>query len=182
MTEDISLSQSERSFLLQLYQQTSGDENRQIESADIGTTLGMDKLSSRKISEELIGYGFVAVKTLSGGIGITAEGLAKAQGLGALDQRTKPILGKTPVIDVKSCKKVGKALTDLKECLDQCRLDYDVMAQIVIDLKTLEVQLLSPKPKTAIVREGLISILDVLEPAGISECVNLIKGFIGPVT
>ena len=182
MTEDISLSPSERNFLLQLYQQTNGDESRQIESADIGTTLGMDKLSSRKISEELIGYGFVAVKTLSGGIGITTEGLAKAQRLGALDQTITPILGNTPVIDVNSCKKVEKALMDLKKCLDQYRLDYDVMAQVVIDLKTLEVQLLSPKPKTAIIREGLISILDVLEPAGISECINFIKRFIGPAT
>jgi hypothetical protein len=179
MTEDISLSQSEKDFLLQLYQQTNGEESRQIESAAIGTTLGMDKLSSRKISEELIGYGFVAVKTLSGGIGITAEGFAKARRLGAFDQTITPILGNTPVIDIDNCKKVEKALTDLKKCFDQCRLDYDVMAQVVIDLKTMEVQLLSPKPKTAIIKACLISISKVLEPAGISECEHLIKGLIG---
>ena len=179
MTEDIALSQSETNFLLQLYQQTNGEESRQIESAAIGTTLGMDKLSSRKISEELIGYGFVAVKTLSGGIGITAEGLAKARHLGALDQTTAPLLDKAPVIDADRCKKVEKVLTDLKKCLDQCRLDYDVMAEVVIDIKTMEVQLLSPKPKTAIIKAGLISMSKVLESAGISECEPLIKGLIG---
>jgi hypothetical protein len=179
MMKETSLSQSEREFLLQLYQETNGDQSRQIESAVIGTSLGLDRLSSRKISEELMGHGFVAVKTLSGGIGITTEGLAEAMRLGSGAQTAQPILGKAPVIDVEECKKVGKALSDIKNCIDQSRLDYDAMAQVVIDMKTMEVQLLSPKPKTGIIKECLLSMSGVLKLAGRSECVNLIKGLTG---
>jgi hypothetical protein len=53
------------------------------------------------------------------------------------------------------------------------------MAQVVIDMKTIKVQLLSPKPKTAVIKECLISMSNVLESAGVLECVDLIKGMIG---
>jgi flagellar basal body rod protein FlgF len=179
MTVETSLNQSEREFLLQLYQQTNGDLSRQIESAVIGTSLGLDRSSSRKISEELMGHGFVAVKTLSGGIGITADGLAEAMRLGSGSQTAQPILGKAPVIDVDERKKTEKALMDLKKAISQSRLDYDAMAQVVIDMKTVEVQLLSPKPKTGIIKACLRSMNRVLKLTGESECVNIINNLIG---
>jgi flagellar basal body rod protein FlgF len=179
MKEETSLNRSEREFLFQLYQQTNGDQSRQIESATIGISLGLDRSSSRKISEELMGHGFVAVKTLSGGIGITADGLAEAMRLGNGAQTVQPILGKSPVIGVDECEKMEKALMDLKKSISQSHLDYDAMAQIVIDMKTMEVQLLSPKPKTGIIKACLRSMNRVLKLTGESECVNIINNLIG---
>ena len=49
---------------------------------DIGEALGMDHQNFLRTAEYLIGTGFAEIKTLSGGIGITDQGLARAQQLG----------------------------------------------------------------------------------------------------
>ncbi len=179
MTIETSLSQSERDFLLELYQQTNGDESRQVNSTAIGDVMGIDKPSARKLSEGLIGYGFVVVKTLSGGIGITADGMAAAQRLGASGQSAQPILGKGPVIDKNESPAVESALEELKKLISQTKLAYDAMAQLVMDIKTIEVQLLSPKPKTSIVKECLIDIQKVLKHAGANKGAQFIAEVMG---
>ncbi len=182
MTTETSLSQSEREFLLELYQQTNGDENRQVNSSIIGTAMGVDKPSARKLSEGLIGHGFAAVKTLSGGIGITADGMAEAQKLGAAGNKSQPILGKGPVIDKDGCQAVENALEEIKKCISQTELTYDAMAQLVMDIKTIEVQLLSPKPKTPIIKECLTDIQKVLKFAGANKGAQFIAEVMGTST
>lgn len=181
MTIETSLNPAEKEFLFQLYKKTGGDQNRQVDSAAIGTVIGIDKAGARKVSEELIGHGFAAVKTLSGGIGITAEGLAEAERLGLV----APAAGATrlpqkPVLDANGRKIVEAALADLKTAVGQGRFDFESMAELVTDIKTIEVQLLSPKPKTDTITACLRSMLNVLKQKGVAEGVNLINSLIGP--
>ncbi|MGD9211876.1 MAG: hypothetical protein PVI90_13925 [Desulfobacteraceae bacterium] len=178
MAIETSLNSDEKAFLLQLYQQTNGDQSRTADTTAIGTAIGMDKINSRKVSEELIGQGYVSVKTLSGSIGITTDGLTQAQRLGAGATKTQAILGKKTIIDANGCKAVEKVLLGLKQALDQPHLTYNAMAELVIDVKTIEVQLLSPKPKTAIIKACLASILKILENAKATAAIHLIHGLI----
>ena len=70
-------------FIVELYHRTQGDGSVKVSMFDIGEFLGIDRELSLRTAEELIGTGLVEIKTLSGGIGITADGVAEAQKLGA---------------------------------------------------------------------------------------------------
>jgi hypothetical protein len=171
------LNETEKNFLIQLYQQTEGDQNRKVDTAAIGSGMGMDKTDSRKISEELIGHGFVEVKTLSGGIGITAEGLAEAERLGVTPTGAQARLANTPIINSDGRKTVESVLEQLKKSIYKNRSNFDEIAELVMDIKTIEVQLLSPKPKTAIVKACLASMLKVLE-RGETKSAQLIQSLV----
>ncbi len=66
-------------YLLELFQRTKGDARARVSMYDVGAALGMEKGAAGKTAEELIAAGWVEIKSLSGGIGITAEGIAAAQ-------------------------------------------------------------------------------------------------------
>jgi hypothetical protein len=70
-------------FIVELYHRTQGDASVKVSMFDIGESLGLDRKLSLRTAEELIGTGLVEIKTLSGAIGITADGVAEAQQLGA---------------------------------------------------------------------------------------------------
>ncbi|MGW8325438.1 MAG: hypothetical protein ACWGNI_07000, partial [Desulfobacterales bacterium] len=89
-------------FIVELYHRTQGDGSVKVSMYDIGESLGLDRKLSLRTAEELIGTGLAEIKTLSGGIGITAEGVAEAQGLGASLQenvRSNISLQDVPVLD-----------------------------------------------------------------------------------
>ena len=179
MTLKTSLSSAERKFLFQLYQQTDGDQARQAHTAAIGAAIGVNKDESRKISEDLIGQGLVTVKTLSGGIGITSDGRAEVETLDTVGTSSRPVLGNVGVINTEGRQAVERILTDLKKAIEPLRLTYDVMEVLVIDLKTIEVQLLSPRPKTEIVKACVVSILAGLKGIKATNAMNLIQMLIG---
>ena len=60
-------------------------------------------------------------------------------------------------------------LADVRTVLDGLALEPDEKNEIDSDLRTVEVQLESPKPKSAIVREGLSSARSVLESVATRE-------------
>ncbi len=66
-----------------------GDGSVKVSMFDIGESLGLDRKLSLRTAEELIGTGLAEIKTLSGGIGITADGVTEAQQLGAFLQDNK---------------------------------------------------------------------------------------------
>lgn len=178
MPNETTLSKTEKAFLFQLFQQTEGNQTRQADTTAIGSALGMDKSNSRKISEELIGHGLVEVRTLSGGIGITSEGLAEAKRMGGNLKGAQPQLENKPIITSDGRKAVENTLEELKKSISQSRLNFDGLAELVIDIKTIEVQLLSPNPKTEIVKACLFSMLKVLTRAG-ADSVQLIHALLG---
>ena len=144
----------EHAYLNQLYTLTQGDPGTQVSMYDIGADLGLDKSAAGTLAESLFIQDLAELKTLSGGIAITANGL-KALGKSSPSSSTNQLLslGREPVLDSEKKELVTGLLTEIKKVLENENKSYEWMEEVVMDIKSMEVQLLSPKPKTGIVRE-----------------------------
>ncbi len=145
---------SRQRFLQALYNRAEGDFDLQISMYDLGTDLGFEKDEAAVFAQELFIEGLAEMKTLSGGMGITQKGL-KELGINITPKKKDNsfILGSSPVLDEQGKKAVQELLNKIRTALDSKAISFDLMEEIVIDLKTVEVQMLSPKPKTPIIRE-----------------------------
>ena len=170
-----------RSFLDELYRQTKGDTAVQVSMYEVGTAIGLDKGQAGSLAESLIVDGFVELKTLAGGIGITNEGLASlgltAPAGPAVDAALSFSHG--AVATENDQQTVAELVRQIKDSLPGRSLPYDSLEEIVIDLKTVELHLLSPKPKIAVLRELFRSLHDALVAAGIKETAAVLKAVIG---
>lgn len=155
-----------KAYLFELYTMTGGDTEAQVSMYAVGESLGLEKTDAGMMAENLYTQGFAELKTLSGGIGITVEGLEMLQ----IKAEPKPDksfrLGKTPVLENQGQEVVEKILEELKTFMSQTKLPYPQMEEMVMDIKTIEIQMLSPKPKTEIVREVFRSLHKNVTPLG----------------
>lgn len=167
-------------FLLELYRVTQGDPAVQVSTEDVGAAVGLEKEGAGKMSENLIGEGWVAIKTLSGGIGITADGVEAARAAGGRGPAaaTALSLGKGPVLDQNGRATVETLADDIKRHLSTASTPYAQLEEIVMDLKTLEIQMGSPQPKTAIVREIFRSLENSLKKNGATQTAQRITAVI----
>jgi len=159
-------SEAAQQFLIQLFEQTKGDGSIQVSMYDIGELLGMDRDTASTVAQELMGLQFVEIRTLSGGIGISSDGSERVQDLvGPLvsDNSEYTKLGDEPVLNSGGQQAVGQVVSELKNQTGSLGLDFDTLSELMADLKTIEAQLDSSRPKTAIIREGLRSVLGVME-------------------
>ena len=169
-------------FIVELYHRTQGDGSVKVSMYDIGESLGLDRKLSLRTAEELIGTGLAEIKTLSGGIGITAEGVDEAQGLGASLQEnvgSNISLQDVPVLDKSVHLSVEQLVTTLKGQTNKFSLNFDSLAELMADLKTIDAQLASPNPKTAIIRECFRSIVGVLKAVDNNDTLKSIKTLLG---
>lgn len=144
----------ELAYLNQLCTLAQGDPGTQVSMYDIGAALGLDKSAAGILAESLFIQDLAELKTLSGGIAITANGL-KALGKSSPSSSPNQLLslGRDPVLDSEKKEMVTGLLTEIKKVLENENKPYEWMEEVVMDIKSMEVQLLSPKPKTGIVRE-----------------------------
>nr|NJM02177.1 hypothetical protein [Desulfobacula sp.] len=155
-----------KAFLYELYTRTEGNPETQVSMYEVGQALGLEKDEAGTLAESLYIQGLAELKTLSGGIGITREGLA------ALEINIDPgpdpslSLGTAPVLEDRGRAALDTLLPEIKKTLGAARMSYPRMAELLMDIKTIEVQMLSPAPKTAIIREILKSIQANLESSG----------------
>jgi len=171
-----------RRFLMELYQQTGGDSAVQVSMYEIGEAVEMERRDAAKMAEELIGLGFVAVKTLSGGIGITDDGVAEAHQMvgGAAAAAAGSVnLSDGPVLDEAGCRAVERVVALLKTQAGENSWEFECLTELMADLKTIDAQMISPRPKTAILRECFRSIQEVLEKAGNSDSLAQVKQLMG---
>ena len=169
-------------FIVELYHRTGGDGSVKVSMYDVGESLGLDRKLSLRTAEELIGTGLVEIKTLSGGIGITAEGVAEAQGLGASLQdnvKSDISLQDVPVLNESVHQTVEQVVTKLKGQTNQYALDFNSLTELMADLKTIDSQLSSPNPKTAIIRECFRSIVGVLNSGDNNDALKSIRTLLG---
>lgn len=166
------------SYLMELYRITQGDLAAQASMFDVGSAMGLNKDEASRLAEDLIGRGWVEIKTLSGGIGITADGIEAARQSGAPTEASGLKLTDAPVLDDTGRQAVEKILADIKTCLPELKSNYDGIEEMVIDIKTAEVQLLSPKAKTAIFRGVLRSLKSTLVEAGSQELASRLESMI----
>ena len=176
------LDESGQQYLIQLFEQTNGDPAAQVSMYDVGEGLGMDHDTSARVAEALIGLQLAEIRTLSGGIGISAEGAAEVKGLmggGAAAGETAARMSDQPIMDTQSCQAVERVADGLKSQTGNLGLDFDGLSELMADLKTIDAQLGSSRPKTAIIRECLQSIKALLEAQTETESLLKVKGLLG---
>lgn len=165
---DSELDELSQQFLIQLFEQTKGDVSIQVSMYDVGELLGMDRDTATTAAQELMGRQLAEIRTLSGGIGISADGSARVQDLmgpmASVSSRSTD-LGDAPVLASSGRQSVGQVVSELKSQAGSLGLGFDALGELMADLKTMEAQLDSSRPKTAIIRECLRSVLGVVENA-----------------
>ena len=171
-----------RQFLFQVFQETKGETSAQVSMYDIGEALGLDRDAALNVAETLIGLQMVEIRTLSGGIGISADGIAEMQQIHG--DRIEPSdqgirLGDEPILDPIRCQAVEDLLAGLKAGVGNLGLEFDSLNELMADVKTIDAQLESSRPKAAIIRECLRSLKSVLEKAGDDASLGKIRELLG---
>ncbi len=179
--EKSNISENERNFLIKLYELTQGNPSSQVSMYDVGETIGLERDASLKTAEVLFGFGLAEIKTLAGGIGITEDGLSELMKNDAYKEIAGAVgfrLGNAPLIDDAGQKSVEQVISSIKTKAGSLGLDFDTLEELLADLKTIDAQLTSSRPKTKIIRECFQSIIDVLQKVDADELVNQVKGLI----
>ena len=169
-------------FLQELYRQCTGDAGATFSMFDIGQAVDMDRDKAGTVAEELIGWGYVEVRTLSGGVAIADSGVEKARRLTGEDAESAKSgvqLGAGPLLDAAGAEAAERAVSRLKSGIEALGLGFEPVSEMIADLKSIEAQLSSPRPKTPVVRECFRSILAVLQAAGAAEQSREIKILLG---
>jgi len=172
--------QEEIRFMLELYNMTDGSLEAQISMYDIGATLGFDKATITSMSQDLMIEDLVELKTLSGGIGITRKAMQLLQNEGLISGSTAQSihLSAGPVINEQDREQIDALLTEIKSETATARAEYPLVEELVIDIKTLETQLLSPRPKTYVFRAVFLSLIQALSSAGANQTAEKLQRFI----
>ena len=181
MTEANALPDSSLHFFRSLFIKTNGDTRKQESMHEIGKEAGLDKLASKNIAEDLMSLGLIDIRTLSGGIGLTAEGVLEAQRWFADITGTSAsemTLGNLPVVGEKNGAVITEILTGLKPRIGNLGIAFDDLTELLADIQSIEAQMRSSRPKTAIVRECFRSMLPVLARSSETETASRIKSFL----
>lgn len=164
-----------KGYLDQLYRMTEGELDSQISMHDVGSAIGLDRGEAGRIAQELMVQGFVELKTLAGGIAITQEGL---NSLGVAVSPSKESggmlkLGQDINASEQDLETANNLTTMIKDELPELKLEYPALETVVLDLKTLELHLLSQKPRNGVIRELFLSIKDGLKTNTSSKCLSI---------
>ncbi len=171
-----------RRFLIQLFDQTSGDSAAQVSMYELGDLLGLDRETASRVAQELMGFMLIEIRTLSGGIGISTEGshmVRKLAGPRAAAGGQSRRLGNGPVLDSADREAVEKAVSEVKGQTGSLGLDFDSLTELMADLKTIDAQLGSTRPKTEIVRQCFYSVLEILKGSEKSDLTARIRDLAG---
>jgi hypothetical protein len=155
----IDLDPTSRQFLETLYARTGADADAQASMYDLGAAIGLDREQSTVTAEDLMAEGLLDIRTLSGGVALSEAGRAlfddeASDKAGEPDHR----LGEHSPMDTRQRDLVEQTLALLKTDMGSQDLAYETLTEMIADVRTIEAQLVSPRPKTAVVRaclEGL---------------------------
>jgi hypothetical protein len=175
------LNDATRQFMIHLFEQTNGDQSMQISMYEVGASMDLDRDAASRVAEQLMGLQLVEIRTLSGGIGISAAGSEIMQELlGPTDMPSGPTarLGDEPILTLAGRQAVVEIVHDIKRDTGTLGLDFDTLSELMADLKAIDAQLESSRPKTAIVRECLVSISDVLNTKSNSSLIGKVKNLL----
>lgn len=164
MTSADERQQLQQRFLKALCEQTDGDPQRQVSMYKVGEDLGLDRETASRVAQDLMAEGQVAVKTLSGEIGITEEGVALVGGPGPqVGPEGLPVKG--PLL-ARHCQAVESALAAVKAVIGTKGLNFDDLAQAMADIRTIEAQMAAPKPNSVVIRACLEALAEPLAKSG----------------
>lgn len=147
-------------YLTELCKKTQGDTGAQVSMFEVGEAIGLEKTDAGMMAEELIVEGLAELRSLSGGISITAQGLEMIQGTagGPALKGSGLQLGSEQVLGEQGRQAVEIIIRDIRGALVSGKTTFGQMEEIVIDIKTIEIQMLSPRPKTDVIRAACRSL------------------------
>jgi hypothetical protein len=169
-----------KGYLAELYRQTGGDLEARVSMYEVGASIGLDRTEAGSLAEQLMVQGQAELRTLAGEISITAEGLTLL-GIAAPSPHSTAsslYLGKGPVADENDRRTIHTLTEEIKKEISSRTLEYELLEEIVLDLKTMEVHLLSPHPKVGVVREIFRSLQETLAAADLDKVAALLKDII----
>ncbi len=170
-----------KSFLTELHQQTKGDMHALVSMYEVGAAIGLAKGEAGARAEELMVAGLVELRTLAGGISITPEGLAvlgiAVPNSPAANQDLR--LSSGPVLNAADRRRLEDLVEEIKQGLPGTKLASALLEGVIFDLKTIEVHQLSPRPKVAVVRELLRSLLESFQAGDSKTIVTKLTALIG---
>lgn len=140
------------SYLQELYDTTQGDPEVTVSMHDIGLAIGIEKSEAGRIAEELMVTGYIELKTLAGGIGITSDGLTSL-GITPQPDQNETSLQLSSGADITSEDRqvIDTILGNIKNTMTAQNHEYQSIEQAVLDIKVIELHLLSPSPKTGVI-------------------------------
>jgi hypothetical protein len=178
----LELDETGRTYLNLLYQKTEGNPSRAFSMFDIGSMMDLDRELSKKTAENLIGFGFIDIRTLSGAIGLTSDGIAEVEKESRENinpQEPSLVMGDEPIMGKAISEALDVLILKLKSSAGNLHLDYMQQVEFTSDLKTIDAQMASSRPKTAIIRETLISLSELLNQINALELRGLLERFLG---
>ena len=176
------LNDSGQQFLLSLYKETKGDITVQKSMYEIGSDMGLDREEASKLTEDLMGWSLVEIRTLSGGIAITSAAVEQIEELGYRSDNSaeKSVqLGSDQLVSTDVLPAIEQLTGEIKQTAGSLGLPFESLSELMTDLKTIDVQLDSTRPKTAILRECFRSIKPILDKAGDRENFNRVSSLLG---
>ena len=171
------LDKDTRDLLLHLYRETGGNPSVQLSMYEVGASMGLDREASSRMTEDLISWEMVELRTLSGGIGISEKAvkeIEKSELAGPDASDSLAAFGQAPIIGEDARRAVEQITADVKNRAGSCGLDFERLSEVLADLKSVDAQLDSPRPKTAVVRECFRSIKAALETVDAGDTVDRI--------
>lgn len=166
-----------RNFLIQLYTETNGDASIQVSMFDIGNMLGLERDDASRVAEDLMGWELVEIRTLSGGIGIHPEAVTEIRALAGDDgsgTENDTRLGHDLILSETGRLVIADLSGEIKSQAGSLGLGFEPLSEMMADLKTMDAQLESPSPKTAIFRQCLGSIKDNIAKTAASPLIDRI--------
>jgi hypothetical protein len=169
-----------KGFLEELFRQTGRDTEARVSMYDVGAAIGLDKAEAGSLAEQLMVRGQAELRTLAGGISITPEGLAILGISVATPQSAKSSLRLSdgPIADDADRRTVQLLMEEIKNEIPSLNLEYELLEEIVVDLKTIEVHMLSPSPKISVLREIFRSLQNALATTAAGKAAAQLKTMI----
>ncbi len=151
-----------RRFLLELRERSGGDPTRSISLYEVGRGLGWERTQALSVAQDLMAEGFVEIRSLSGAIAISAAGLSAAAAEACAAERAAPPLrlGRGHLLEEETARRLPAVLEEIRRGAASAAafLTEPRRRELEADVQSIAAQLLSPRPKTAVIREALRSI------------------------
>ncbi len=166
----VDISKDAKRFLTELYARTGGDSGATVSMYEVVEADDWSRERSGAAGEELIGWGLVEVRTLSGGVAICESGIEyfKKEEAEKVGEPAAP-LGSETVLGDEAREAVDALISRLKIRTETFGLGFEKLAEMIADLKTAGAQLSSPRPKTSVIKEvfrSVLAVLDTVESGG----------------
>lgn len=165
-------------FFEMLVEATSQHISSQTSMYDLGERIGVDRNEASRMAETIMAEGWAEVRTLSGDIGLTQNGLDAYRAMGSDEKKDASDvsgLGTGALLEADSRQGVDFVVAGLKRQIEKGGFEFDLLSELVADIRTLDAQMASPRPKTAILRACFKSILGLLASTGKTESMAPVK-------